>query len=35
VQLTGQRLRQLGSGTQPDVATKGEPDLFAIMGSRQ
>jgi site-specific DNA-methyltransferase (adenine-specific) len=35
VQLTGQRLRQLGSGTQPDVTTKGEPDLFAIMGSRQ
>ena len=35
VQLTGHRLRQLGSGTQPDVATKGEPDLFAIMGSRQ
>jgi site-specific DNA-methyltransferase (adenine-specific) len=35
VQLTGQRLRQLGSGTQPDLTTKGEPDLFAIMGSRQ
>jgi len=35
VQLTGQRLRQLGSGTQPDVTMKGEPDLFAIMGSRQ
>ena len=35
VQLTGHRLRQLGSGTQPDVTTKGEPDLFAIMGSRR
>ena len=35
VQLTGQRLRQHGNGTQPDVATTGAPDLFAIMGSRQ
>ena len=35
VHLTGQRLRQHGSGTQPDVATTGAPDLFAIMGSRQ
>lgn len=35
VELTGQRLRQLGNGTQPDVATKREPGLFAIMGSRQ
>jgi len=35
VELTGQRLRQLGNGTQPDVAPKREPDLFAIMGSRQ
>jgi site-specific DNA-methyltransferase (adenine-specific) len=35
VQLTAQRLRQHGNGTQPDVATTGEPGLFAIMGSRQ
>jgi site-specific DNA-methyltransferase (adenine-specific) len=35
VELTGQRLRQLGNGTQPEVVTKREPDLFAIMGSRR
>jgi site-specific DNA-methyltransferase (adenine-specific) len=35
VQLTGQRLQQLGNGTQPDVTTKSERGLFAIMGSRQ
>ena len=36
VQLTGQRLRQLGEGTQPsDTTSTREPDLFAIMGSRR
>jgi site-specific DNA-methyltransferase (adenine-specific) len=36
VQLTGQRLRQLGEGTQPIVETStSEPGLFAMMGSRR
>ena len=36
VQLTGQRLHQLGEGTQPTVETStSEPGLFAIMGSRR
>jgi len=36
VQLTGQRLRQHGEGTQADVtASTTEPGLFAIMGSRR
>jgi len=36
VQLTGQRLRQHGEGTQADVtASTTEPGLFALMGSRR
>ena len=36
VQLSGQRLRQLGEGTQASVtASTTEPGLFALMGSRR
>ena len=36
VQLSAQRLRQLGDGSlPPEVTSAGEPDLLALMGSRR